>query len=139
MNFLNKKVTYHTPCELGRNSGVYSEPKEVIKHVAILEPTGFDDENSLCCGGSLGNLMLSSNDRRKIAGNVVSELTRCGPDYIITSCPLCKKTLASVSDTKISDISEIVAEALAGSQPAGKIKFSEIPAKESAGIFSTSS
>ncbi len=37
MNFLNKRVTYHTPCELGRGSGVYDEPKEVLRHVASLE------------------------------------------------------------------------------------------------------
>jgi Fe-S oxidoreductase len=34
MNFLHKSVAYHSPCELGRNSGVYSEPKEVLRYVA---------------------------------------------------------------------------------------------------------
>jgi Fe-S oxidoreductase len=135
MNFLNNKVTYHTPCELGRNSGVYDEPKEVIRHVARLEPTEFDDENSLCCGGSLGNIKISSADRRKIAVNVASELEKCEPDCIITACPLCKKTLTPATRTRISDISEIVAEAIAAPFKTGKVKHSEIPVRESAGIF----
>ncbi|MDP4222078.1 MAG: (Fe-S)-binding protein [Bacteroidota bacterium] len=135
MNFLNKKVTYHTSCELGRNSGVYDEPKEVIKHVARLEPTEFDDENSMCCGGSLGNIKISSADRRKIAVNVTRELAKCEPDCIITVCPLCKKTLTPATKTRISDISEIVAEAIAVPFTSGKVKHGEIPVRESAGIF----
>jgi Fe-S oxidoreductase len=112
MNFLHKRVTYHTPCELGRNSGVYNEPKEVIRHIADLESTGFEDENSLCCGGSLGNIMLSQTKKRLIAANVAMELTRQNPDYLATACPLCKKTLAPLTKSKVVDISEIVAEAL---------------------------
>jgi Fe-S oxidoreductase len=50
MKFLPKRVTYHTPCELGRGSGVYDEPKDVLRHIANLETTGFEDENSLCWG-----------------------------------------------------------------------------------------
>lgn len=112
MNFLNRRVTYHTPCELGRNSGVYEEPKEVLRHVTSLELTRFEDENSLCCGGSLGNIMLSQANKRKIASDVAAELTKQNPDYLVTACPLCKKTLAPVSKSKVADISEIVAEAI---------------------------
>jgi Fe-S oxidoreductase len=112
MNFLNKRVTFHTPCELGRNSGVYDAPKEVIRHVASLELTDFEDENSLCCGGSLGNIMLSQSNKRKIATDVADKLTKRNPDYLVTACPLCKKTLAPFSKSKVADISEIVAEAI---------------------------
>ncbi|MZP57017.1 MAG: (Fe-S)-binding protein, partial [Bacteroidales bacterium] len=55
LRFLRKKVVYHAPCDLGRGSGIYDEPKDVLRHVARLQPTGFDDDDSLCCGGSLGN------------------------------------------------------------------------------------
>jgi Fe-S oxidoreductase len=113
MNFLQKRVTYHTPCELGRRSGVFEEPKEVIRHVATLEPTGYDDENSLCCGGSLGNIMLSHEKRRGIAEDVTAKLTANDPDSLITACPLCKKTLAQATSTRVVDIAELVAEAIA--------------------------
>jgi Fe-S oxidoreductase len=112
MNFLHKRVTYHTPCELGRNSGVYGEPKEVLRHVANLETIGYEDENSLCCGGSLGNIMLSQENKRKIAADTAAELTRNNPDYLVTACPLCKKTLAPATKSKVADIAEIVAEAI---------------------------
>jgi len=112
MNFLHKRVTYHSPCELGRHSGVYDEPKEVIRHVANLESTDHEDDNSLCCGGSLGNIMLSHTKKHLIAAGVAAELTLQNPDYLITACPLCKKTLTPATNTIIADISEIVAQAL---------------------------
>jgi Fe-S oxidoreductase len=134
MNFLNKRVTYHTPCELGRGSGVYDEPKDVIRHVARLESTGFDDENSLCCGGSLGNIKLSSVKRRKIAFDVTAELTKCNPDYVTTACPLCKKTLAQATSTRVADISELVAEAIV-IPAAKKNKRQNLLVRQSAGII----
>jgi len=112
LRFLPRKVVYHTPCDLGRNSGVYDEPKEVLKHVSRLEKTRYEDENALCCGGSLGNLKIRSGVKSGIAREVAAELTRGEPDMIATACPLCKKTIAAATETRVKDISEIVAEAL---------------------------
>ena len=112
MNFLHKKVVYHSPCELGRGSGIYDEPKDVLHHVSRLEKCNFEDENSLCCGGSLANLKISSQNKKKIAFDAVNELTKNNPDILATACPLCKKTFSAVTETRVADISEIVAEAL---------------------------
>ena len=112
LNFLRKKVVYHSPCELGRGSGVYEEPKEVLKHIAKLEESKYEGQNSLCCGGSLANMKLSAVNKRKIALDAVNELTINGPDILATACPLCKKTFAPVTEKRVADISEIVAEAL---------------------------
>jgi Fe-S oxidoreductase len=112
MRFTRQRIVYHAPCDLGRGSGVFDEPKAVLKHVALLEKSNFEDENSLCCGGSLGNLKISSQKRRKIASDTVTLLTGNNPDLLATSCPLCKKTFAQVSKVRVADISEIVAETL---------------------------
>ena len=112
LNFLRKKVAYHAPCDLGRGSGVYDEPREVLRHVARLQITKFEAEVSLCCGGSLGNMKISSVKKHKIACDAAAELTKDNPDILATACPLCKKTFSSATETKVADISEIVAEAL---------------------------
>jgi Fe-S oxidoreductase len=112
MNFLHKKVVYHSPCELGRGSGIFDEPKDVLNHVSRLEKCNFEDENSLCCGGSLANMKISSQNKKKIAFDAVNELTKNTPDILATACPLCKKTFSAVTETRVADISEIVAEAL---------------------------
>lgn len=112
LKFARKKVVYHSPCDLGRGSGVYDEPKEVLKHVALLESTKYEDDNSLCCGGSLGNMKINSGDRHRIACDTASKLTEGCPEVLATACPLCKKTLAGATSTPVSDIAEIVAEAI---------------------------
>jgi Fe-S oxidoreductase len=112
MNFSRKRVVYHSPCDLGRGSGVYDEPKEVLQYVSLLEKSKFEDENSLCCGSSLGNLKINSRDKHKIACDTAAELTKCTPDILATACPLCKKSFSSATTTKVSDIAEIVADAL---------------------------
>ncbi len=112
LNFLRNKVVYHTPCDLGRGSGVYEEPKEVLRYVSRLIKTEVDDQNSLCCGGSLGNMKISYRQKHKIALDAAAALTKDNPDILATSCPLCKKTLAAATETKVADIAEIVAEAI---------------------------
>ena len=112
LRFLRKRVVYHSPCELGRGSGVYDEPKELLKHISRLEKSEFEDGNSLCCGGSLANMKLTYREKHKIALDAAVELTKGKPDILATACPLCKKTFSAATETRVADISEIVAEAL---------------------------
>jgi|WetSurMetagenome_2_1015567.scaffolds.fasta_scaffold00001_533 Fe-S oxidoreductase len=112
LNFLRKKVAYHTPCDLGRGSGVYDEPREVLSYISRLQKTDADDENSLCCGGSLGNMKISSQQKHKIAVDAAKILTKDHPDILATGCPLCKKTFAQATETRVADIAELVAEAI---------------------------
>lgn len=109
LNYSHKKVVFHDPCELGRNSGVFNEPREVIAYVAELQNTEYDSVNSLCCGGSLGNLKLGHQKKNEITTDVATKLTSGKPDVLATACPLCKKTFSKVTDIKVADIAEIVA------------------------------
>jgi Fe-S oxidoreductase len=127
LNFLRKTVTYHTPCELGRRSGIYDDPKLVLMHVARFQKTGFDDENSLCCGGSLANTRISHEQKYKIALDAAHELTKTNPDVLATACPLCKKTFAGVCEKPVADIAEIVAEALSLTVPLADSEEREMP------------
>jgi Fe-S oxidoreductase len=126
MKFLRKKVVYHSPCELGRGSGIFDEPKDVLKHVARFEETRFEDKNSLCCGGSLANMKISQQERYRIAVDAAGELTSGNPDVLATACPLCKKSFSSATQTTVADISEIVAEALL-KPPVKKNIYNQVP------------
>ncbi len=120
LGYLHRKVVYHDPCELGRGSGIYDEPRAVISYVADLQQTPQERNMSLCCGGSLGNLTLASGKRALIAADAASILTHSSPDELITACPLCKKTFVQATTTKVSDIAELVAAAL--HEPAKKTR-----------------
>lgn len=112
LGYLHRKVVYHDPCELGRGSGIYEEPRAVISYVAELLEASQERSMSLCCGGSLGNLTLASGKKAMIAADAARLLTMSSPDELITACPLCKKTFVQATKTKVSDIAELVAAAL---------------------------
>ena len=103
-----QKAVYHDPCELGRGLGIYDEPRQLIRRMMILKEPVNKREKALCCGGSLAHQELSSGERLKIAGDAALELTACNPDYLVTACPMCKKTFQQVSTTKVKDIAELV-------------------------------
>ena len=44
------KVTYHDPCHLGRHSGLYEEPRNVITKTCVLVEMNRNRERSRCCG-----------------------------------------------------------------------------------------
>ena len=57
-------------------------------------------------------MKISIQKKNKIARDAAAVLTRENPDILATACPLCKKTFSAATETKVADISEIVAEAL---------------------------
>jgi len=103
------KVVYHDPCELGRGSGIYEAPRQVIKRVASLKKTDYEKEQALCCGGSLANTILTSSERNILANAALKKMTNDKIHTVVTACPLCKKTFASAQkEIAIKDIAEIV-------------------------------
>jgi len=103
------KIAYHDPCELGRGSGIYDEPRQLINTSGILIPAKYEREKSLCCGNSLGNLQLNSREQGLILEDTLQTLVAGNPDIIATSCPLCKKTFQKSSPVPVLDVAEIAA------------------------------
>src|SRR4030043_1467654 len=65
INFQEKrtKVTYHDPCDLGRASGVYEAPREILRAIPgeKLVEMKENREQCNCCGGG-GNLEMVDPD-----------------------------------------------------------------------------
>jgi Fe-S oxidoreductase len=116
------QVTYHDPCELGRGLGIYQEPREVIRNVAGLIDVEQQEHNSLCCGGSLGNTQISHYQKDELSAETIRILTKDSPDKIITSCPLCKKTLGKGMENEVMDIAELVVKGLTQKNRKGNLK-----------------
>ena len=104
--------SYHDPCELGRGSGIYDQPRAVIEAVGrLLEPEQ-TRQNALCCGSSVANTAISDAQQLKIAQGVASQLEETGAQTIVTACPLCKKAIARGATRQVADLSEIVARCI---------------------------
>ena len=105
----DNRFTYHDPCELGRDSGIYDQPRAVIEAIGtLLEPTR-TREIAPCCGSSVANTAISDGQQLAIARSVTAELETTGAETIVTACPLCKKALGRGTSHEVRDLAEIVA------------------------------
>jgi len=113
----NARVAFHDPCELGRGSGIYEEPRKLIGKAATLVKAQNEKEMSICCGGSLGSTGLDCYRRDEVSLMALETLTVNHPDAIVTACPLCKKTLQKDSPVEVLDISELVIRKIEDADP----------------------
>ena len=106
------RFTYHDPCELGRGSGIYDEPRAVIEAVGELLEPAQTRENAPCCGSSVANTAISDGQQVRLAQAVAEELEATGAEVIVTACPLCKKAIGRGTRGEVRDLAEIVAAGL---------------------------
>jgi heterodisulfide reductase subunit D len=111
------KVTYHDPCDLGRASGVYEPPREILRAipgVELIEMKG-NREECKCCGGG-GNLeMVRPELSAALAQAKIEEIKATGTEMVITSCQQCVRTIFSNARKKkipinVMDIIEFVSK-----------------------------
>ncbi|NYT11398.1 MAG: hypothetical protein GKC03_02465 [Methanomassiliicoccales archaeon] len=111
---LNMKVAYHDPCHLGREFGIYDEPREVIKAIPGVELIEFSEnrENSRCCGGGGGLRSWNPEKAAELARVRMSEAEEQGVDAVVSACPFCKLNLQAVTDIEVLDITELLVRSL---------------------------
>ncbi len=105
-------AVYHDPCELGRGSKIYDEPRTLLGQLVTLNKAEQERENSLCCGGSVGDLSMNHSERTVIRDEALKVLLASQPDILVTACPLCKKTFDNGTEAVVMDIAEVVSERL---------------------------
>jgi heterodisulfide reductase subunit D len=92
---VNEVVTYHDPCDLGRKSGVYDAPREVLGMIPGLDfrEMSANRENAMCCGGG-GDVEISdSTVTAGVAGNRMAQVQATGAGYVLSACQQCRRTL----------------------------------------------
>jgi Fe-S oxidoreductase len=116
---LDKKVAYHDPCDLGRNSEVYDEPRKVIESIPGVEFIELEANKNLanCCGGG-GNLeSIDPGLSSKIAESRAREIIDADVDILVSACQQCERTLGAAlkklkneakRKIKVADIAELV-------------------------------
>ena len=101
------KVTYQDSCYLGRRSGYYDEPRELISKsgYSIIEAENTREE-SLCCGGG-GNVREQNYELSEaVAKSRVDEFIKTKAEFIVTNCPHCYVCLSN-KGMPVKDISEL--------------------------------
>jgi Fe-S oxidoreductase len=118
-NRINRTVTYHDPCHLGRHTGEFEKPRKVLNSIPGIQFTEMPRNHmgSRCCGAG-GGFKIAFNDKAvEIARKRVKEATETGAESIITTCPFCKTNLLDGANNiegglKTYDLVELVLESM---------------------------
>jgi Fe-S oxidoreductase len=114
-------VTYHDPCQIGRNGGIFDAPRYILNHLTddfremSPEPT-----YNWCCGGGGGLVALGEDtlDFRMKSARVKSEqVGTTGAAILATACENCHTQLDNLNDhykmnVEVRFLSSMVADAL---------------------------
>ena len=87
---LNRTITYHDPCRLGRkykNGPLFSEPRELLKKCGLkINELADTPKESPCCGAGSGIRGVDSSICIKIGKELFNKIET---KELISSCPLC--------------------------------------------------
>jgi Fe-S oxidoreductase len=118
---LNGGITYHDPCQIARNGGIFDEPRYILQHLTddfremSPEPT-----YNWCCGGGGGLVALGEETldfRMKSSKVKVDQVNATGAKILTTACENCHTQLSNLNDhykmgLEVKFLSSIVADAL---------------------------
>jgi Fe-S oxidoreductase len=108
-------VTYHDPCDLGRKSGIFDPPRQVIEGMPGTELREMDAcrEHALCCGGG-GDVQIVDEDvTAAVADRRLAQAERTGARVLLSACQQCKRTLMAAARrnrvrVRVMDLAELV-------------------------------
>ncbi len=114
---LDKNVTYHDPCHLGRHVGIYDSPRNLLKKISNLVEMRTHREGAMCCGAGGGLKKAFPDLALEIAKNRIKEAEETGVKTLVSTCPFCFRNLSDAieainSDMEMVDLVELILEAL---------------------------
>lgn len=112
-------VTYHDPCDLGRNAGVFDAPREVLNAIPGLTLVELENNRmkSVCCGGGGNVEMVDPDLSAAVAQKKIEEIGRAGVKTVVTSCQQCVRTIKGRArrqklDLQVLDLNELVYQSM---------------------------
>ncbi|MFX1474356.1 MAG: (Fe-S)-binding protein [Promethearchaeota archaeon] len=111
-------VTYHDPCHLGRELGVYNPPRQLLQLLPGIRLVEFQNtrDHADCCGAGAVLPKTFPQLAAEIAHRRLDDAAQTGASLLISSCPNCKQHLTShqtpSSAMPFLDLMELLARAL---------------------------
>jgi heterodisulfide reductase subunit B len=113
-----EKVTWHDSCHIGRVSGVYDAPRDLIKAVpqADFVEMPYNREDAHCCGSVL-TLIKEPPVAAEVGRERLDEALEVGAEKVLALCPCCEFQLRVSADKKdvpveVVDLARYAASAL---------------------------
>lgn len=95
------RVTYHDPCDLGRHTGTYEEPRTTIKKIAPnFVEMAHNRDQALCCGAGGGMVGAFPRQAIAMARRRLEEAEQVGAEVLLVECNSCLQNLTKARKIK---------------------------------------
>jgi Fe-S oxidoreductase/nitrate reductase gamma subunit len=108
-------VTYHDSCYLGRYSGIYDEPREIITYCNLMvKDPDKTRSRGFCCGAGGGRMWMEESLGTRINHARIEQLKATQAKRIVTACPYCLTMFEDAiketeeTDLQVEDVCEIL-------------------------------
>ncbi|MFX0114096.1 MAG: (Fe-S)-binding protein [Candidatus Hodarchaeota archaeon] len=118
----SEPLTFHDPCNFGRNGDLFEAPRYVLREVArdyvelISNP-----KHNWCCGGGGGLVAIDEEDIKNLriatGEKKAQQIRATGAKTVVTGCENCKLQISDLNDhyelqIKVRGVMDLVADAL---------------------------
>ncbi|MCY0902102.1 MAG: heterodisulfide reductase-related iron-sulfur binding cluster [Firmicutes bacterium] len=120
---VERRITYHDSCYLGRYNEVYTAPRYILSKIPGLELVEMERSRnkSMCCGAGGGSMFKEETGDMRINVLRTEQALATGATAIATACPYCMTMLIDGTkakgvedDVATFDVVELLAMAVAG-------------------------
>ncbi len=121
-------VTYHDSCYLGRQNGLYEEPRRIARSIPGLRlgEMELNRRRSFCCGAGGGHMWMEESRGQRIDHLRTDQFLETGSEAVVVSCPFCLQMFEQAIPSRPGgegrravDLIELVDQSLGDDAPAG--------------------
>lgn len=118
---IDKKITFHDSCYLGRYNEIYDAPRSLLKSIpnTHIEEMDLCRDKGRCCGAGGGRMWMEEKSGTRINHKRLEDVkTQTDANLIASSCPFCLTMLSdAVKETntdnmETKDVAELISESL---------------------------
>jgi Fe-S oxidoreductase len=114
---IDRAITYHDPCRLNKRTGIWEEPREILRAIPGLT---FEDVDrvtqwSYCSGGGGGLPIEKPELTAAISAKRLDNAAQLDIDTLVSACPWSERPLTEAGDAQdidVVDLHELLAESL---------------------------
>jgi len=118
---IDKTITYHDSCFLGRYNAIYDAPRKLVEAISKKNLVEMDRNRrfAFCCGAGGGRMWMPRIRGQRVYALRTEQALSKNPDLIATACPFCMihfedglKFCEAEDRAEVRDIAELVANCL---------------------------